>query len=480
MLGSIRKFSGSIYAKILLGIIIIPFVFWGMGSSFVGGSKNVVVVIEDEKYSIEQFGTYINRQAGRKVKASEVENLLSSFIGEKLIEKEIEYLGITLSDKSLSKLIKHQKDFKRNNEFSRTAYEKFLLENNLTAPTFESILLRQEKKKQLFDYIGGGIVPPKFLINASFNKLNQKRNIQLINLNNVFDKKLNFTENEINTYFKNNKSKYSKIYKSIKFIELKPENLVNDSEFTDLFFKKIDEIDDLVIEGKNFNSIIQKFNLEMPNLYTIDDAGKNIENKIIIKNSKNLINKIFEIDEFAPTILLEDKNNYFLIELVKSENIEMNISNESVKKKIKIDLGQTSKRKFIARLIDKINKNNFSKLDFDKLSQDEVVKIQKILLNGQNDNKILDKEIVQQIYNSSEKKVFIVSDLGFSENYLIYINKIEKVAIKDNDKDYQKYLNLSKANIRSNLYNAYDNYIKKRYKIDINYQALDTVKNYFN
>tara|TARA_Y100000590_G_scaffold139362_1_gene159620 strand:- start:2144 stop:3586 length:1443 start_codon:yes stop_codon:yes gene_type:complete len=480
MLGSIRKFSGSIYAKILLGIIIIPFVFWGMGSSFVGGSKNVVVVIEDEKYSIEQFGTYINRQVGRKVKASEVENLLSSFIGEKLIEKEIEYLGITLSDKSLSKLIKHQKDFKRNNEFSRTAYEKFLLENNLTAPTFESILLKQEKKKQLFDYIGGGIVPPKFLINASFNKLNQKRNIQLINLNNVFDKKLNFTENEINTYFKNNKSKYSKIYKSIKFIELKPENLVNDSEFTDLFFKKIDEIDDLVIEGKNFNSIIQKFNLEMPNLYTIDDAGKNIENKIIIKNSKNLINKIFEIDEFAPTILLEDKNNYFLIELVKSENIEMNIANESVKKKIKIDLGQTSKRKFIARLIDKINKNNFSKLDFDKLSQDEVVKIQKILLNGQNDNKILDKEIVQQIYNSSEKKVFIVSDLGFSENYLIYIDKIEKVAIKDNDKDYQKYLNLSKANIRSNLYNAYDNYIKKRYKIDINYQALDTVKNYFN
>ena len=158
----------------------------------------------------------------------------------------------------------------------------------------------------------------------------------------------------------------------------------------------------------------------------------------------------------------------------------MNIANESVKKKIKIDLGQTSKRKFIAGLIDKINKNNFSKLDFDKLSQDEVVKIQKILLNGQNDNKILDKEIVQQIYNSSEKKVFIVSDLGFSENYLIYIDKIEKVAIKDNDKDYQKYLNLSKANIRSNLYNAYDNYIKKRYKIDINYQALDTVKNYFN
>ena len=55
MLGPIRKFSGTIYAKILLGIIIIPFVFWGMGSSIRGGSKNTVVVIDKEKYSIQEF-----------------------------------------------------------------------------------------------------------------------------------------------------------------------------------------------------------------------------------------------------------------------------------------------------------------------------------------------------------------------------------------------------------------------------------------
>ena len=49
MLGPLRKFSTSIYAKILLGIVIIPFVFWGMGSSFRGGDKNIIVVIEKEK-----------------------------------------------------------------------------------------------------------------------------------------------------------------------------------------------------------------------------------------------------------------------------------------------------------------------------------------------------------------------------------------------------------------------------------------------
>jgi peptidyl-prolyl cis-trans isomerase D len=60
MLGPLRKFSSSIYAKILLGIIVIPFVFWGMGSSFIGGNKNIIVVIEKEKYSVEELENFLN------------------------------------------------------------------------------------------------------------------------------------------------------------------------------------------------------------------------------------------------------------------------------------------------------------------------------------------------------------------------------------------------------------------------------------
>ena len=60
------------------------------------------------------------------------------------------------------------------------------------------------------------------------------------------------------------------------------------------------------------------------------------------------------------------------------------------------------------------------------------------------------------------------------------IDKIENVSIKENSDEYQKYLNLSKIKITGELYNTYDNYIRKRYKIDINYQTLDEVKNRFN
>ena len=181
MLASIRKFSSTIYAKILLGIVIIPFVFWGMGSSFTGGSKNIIVLIDKEKYSTQEFVDFIQKFAppDKEISDGEIEEFLSFFIGENLIKKEVDNYNIKLSNDSLGKLIKHQKDFKRDNNFSRIEYEKFLIKNNISDVSFESSLKESEKKKQLIDFIGGGILPSKFLVNATYDKINQKRNLQL-------------------------------------------------------------------------------------------------------------------------------------------------------------------------------------------------------------------------------------------------------------------------------------------------------------
>ena len=89
MLSSIRKFSSSIYAKILLIIVIIPFVFWGMGSSFRGGNKNVIVVIDKEKFSTKEFADYVSSYeiTNEKINAKKIDEILTIFIGNKLIEK---------------------------------------------------------------------------------------------------------------------------------------------------------------------------------------------------------------------------------------------------------------------------------------------------------------------------------------------------------------------------------------------------------
>ena len=481
MLGSIRNFSRTIYAKILLAIVIIPFVFWGMGSSFVSGNKNVIITIDKEKYPVKEFTEFVRKYSSgsERVNATQIEKLLSNFVGEKLIQKEVEYFEIKLSDSSLSKIIKHQKDFKRENKFSRTEYEKFLLESNMTASTFEKNVLNNEKKNQLFAMIAGGILVPKFLINDSFDKINQKRNIELINLNKAFEKEIKFSDNEIQIYYQNNINLFQTIYKTIKFTELTPTNLTGNDEFTDLFFKKIDEIDDDIIQGKNMKYFSEKFNLENIISLSLNQEGKNKDSVMIEVIPNDLIKKIFEINDNDPTTLMEHKDKYFLIELSKTENFQRNINDNAVKNEILSKLNIKVKRELISQVISKINKSNFKKSDYNEFSKKKNIPIQKIKLESQNDDKLLDKKIIEQIYLFPEKGIIVVNDISFTKSFLIYIDKVENVVIDNNSKEYEKYSNLSKVKIKNELYDTYDYYLKNKYKIDINYKALDEVKNYF-
>ena len=473
MITSLRKFSSSIYAKILFGIIIIPFIFWGMGSSFVGGNKNIVLSIDKEKYSTQDFVNFIKRfsSSNQKITADKIEEILKIYIGEKLIEKEADYFKIKLSDNSLGKLVKNQKDFKRDDEFSRIEYEKFLLEKNIPAVVFEANLSNQERKKQLFDFIGGGIIPPKFSVNASYDKINQKRNIQLINLDDLLKKEFNFSEEQIKSHYENNKNDYKEIYKSVKIFELTPKKLIGSNEFNDIFFKNIDEIDDIIIQGENLDYILQKFNLEKPNIFTLNESGQDMNLKIIENIPNSLTKKIFSLDDSEATALVEVLDKYFIVEVFKTENIIKNLEDKTLKKTILINLKKKAKRKFIAEIASKINQNNFIKSDFDKLSKEKNIPIEKVSLLSKNDNKILKEELVSKIYTIPEKKIIVMHDIAMTESFLIYIDKIENVTIDEKSDTYNKYLRLSRSKISSELFNTYDAYIRKKYKIDINYKT---------
>ena len=55
MLNKLRNFSKGKLAGVLVGIIIIPFVFWGMGSVFSGGNTNSIAKINSYNVSTQEF-----------------------------------------------------------------------------------------------------------------------------------------------------------------------------------------------------------------------------------------------------------------------------------------------------------------------------------------------------------------------------------------------------------------------------------------
>ena len=481
MLEKLRKFSNSFFAKIFLFIVAIPFVFWGMGDLFSSGNQKTIVKIDDDKISIQEFINYVNSRSSsvQNINNEIIEALLYSFIGQKLIEHEVKKYNIILSDKSHAKIIKNQEIFKKDDEFSRTEYEKFLIKNNINIIDFEKNISVQEEKNQLLSFIGGGTTPSHALVNYDYNKNNQKRSIEFINLNDVLNNKLNFSEDQIQEFYNNSKDKYKIIFKSIKFVELNPKILTGKNEFSDLFFKKIDEIDDLIVEGRNVKNISEKLNIENIKNLTFNESGKDKNFEKINIFPSETIGSVFNIKESEPVILIEHKDKYFLIELVKSEDLVKNLNDSNIRKKVVSDLKSKVRRNYISDIINKIKNNEFDKEDFDKISKENNVGTKKIILQSVNDEKVLKKDLVKQIYLYPQNKVIVATDIGLTESYLVYIKKINNVSIDEKNKEYKKYYDLSKAILKNDLYKTYETYLRKKYKIDINYSALDNVKNYF-
>ena len=177
-----------------------------------------------------------------------------------------------------------------------------------------------------------------------------------------------------------NKETYSTIYKSIKFVELNPINLIGKDEFNDLFFSKIDKIDDLIVEGESLNNIANKFDLKSINETSFDYSGKDKSLKLISNFPKKLVKNVFNIDDSEKVVLLENNDKYFVIELIKTENIQNNFDDVHVKKDILLKLENIEKRKFISDLISKIENNNFGKNDFDQISKNKNIPIKEVLI----------------------------------------------------------------------------------------------------
>ena len=119
MLSKLRSFSTGKFATVLVAIIIIPFVFWGMGSVFSGGNTNSVAKINNFNISTENFVTHINKSKIKteiikdNIDENILEDLLTQLVSNTLIDIEIKDQNIKFSDSILAKRIKKKYKFSR-------------------------------------------------------------------------------------------------------------------------------------------------------------------------------------------------------------------------------------------------------------------------------------------------------------------------------------------------------------------------------
>ena len=462
--------KNKIGALILIIVIVIAFGFGGFGGGFLSNNQNNLAKINKTNVTTQDLLNYINKSGldettiKNNLNDNIIEELLSSLVSTVLLDLEIKDFNIAISENSLSKKIINNNNFTDDDGiFQRIKYEKFLLENNISAPQFEKRLKDRELQKKLFDFIGAGTVTPKFLTKKLFEEQNTKLEIEFIALEEFYKKKNQIDNLEIEQFLNDNKDKLKIEYIDFDYAIINPKNLIGVDEFNQAFFDKIDEIEIGISNDLDLGSILSGTDIKQIQVsnfrYTYDK--NDIEKKIF--ESRNT-----EFD------IIERENDFILYKITKSEKRSPNLDDEDLKEEILGLIYQKNKYEYNKKLIEKIDENKFYNEDFVKMGNSN---IKKLILNSIRDNKKFDIKAVKLMYSLPLNSFTLIND----EQSNIYLAKIIR---RENEKDIteenlKEYATKESTNNRNNILKSYDLLVNDKYDVIINQTAVNNIKNRF-
>ena len=482
MLTSIRKVTTSFLAKVLIGIIILPFVFWGMGDVFRTGNQNILATIDSEKVTVQAFVEYVNRlnldkqQRSNLTKNDLLERILSDYIGKKIIALEIADQGINLNNQSLKEIILNDEIFKKENKFSRVEYEKFLLESGISAAMFEQNIAEQEKKRQLLTFLSEGISLPEFLIQKAYVSENQIKTVKYLSLDNFYND-YSISEEEIKKTYETNKVLFNQNFKTINYAELLPNSLTGQKNYNEAYFKKIDEIENSVLDGLKLSDFLKEYNLPIEVIEKVNKQKKDITGKKLTNIEDELFVKIFNSQTLNKVELINLNNKYYLSQLLNVEKVSRGLEDKEIKKAIISQLKLKHLIESNTKIVKEMSEGKFNNKQFQKFGKDNNLEIKEILIKSVKDEAIFNSDIIKEIFKINDGELRLITNSKFTKNYIVMATKTENLPFDINNKDYKQYKTKARLNLANQIYKDFNKTVNEKYDVTINEKVLNRIKN---
>lgn len=169
MLRYLRENTGNWIIKIFLGIIVIVFVFLGVGSMN-ASRQSQVATVNDDTISVEEYQTAYRSMVERMraqfgnalndelLKALNVkQQALNSLISQRLLDNEAEKLKILVSDNELQETVMGIKAFHKDGAFNMDLYKRVLGLQRMTPEMFEAATRQDIRNAKIRRMVLSGI-----------------------------------------------------------------------------------------------------------------------------------------------------------------------------------------------------------------------------------------------------------------------------------------------------------------------------------
>ena len=484
MLTSIKKITKSFLAMVLIGIIVLSFVFLGMGDVFRAGNQNIVVTIDSEKITAQQFVEYVNRlnlneqQRSNLAKTDLLDRILSDYVGKKIIVLEIADQGINLNDQSLKEIIIADKTFEKDNSFSRTKYEKFLLESSISAAAFEQNVEEKKKKRQLLTFLSEGVNLPDFLIKKEYSSENQIKTIQYLQLDDLY-KNYSIPEKEIKKNYESNKKIFTQDFKKINYVELLPSNLTGQKEYNESYFRNIDKIENAILDGGKMSDFVKNFNLSLTTINKTNRLKKDKNGKILTNIDEKLFAKFFSPNTLNKPRLISINNKYYLSEVLSVEKISRGLESKEIREAIVSQLKIKHIIESNTKIVKEMSEGIFNKNKFQKFSKDNNLNIIKTTIKNIKNETVFTSSVIREIFKINDGDLRLITNSKFTKNYIVLAETTKMLSFDKNIKDYKNYKIKAKFNLANLIYTTFDETVNNKYDVNINENVLNRIKNTF-
>ena len=472
MLETLKNFGGKkLGGLILIIVIIIAFGFGGFGGGFSTNNQNNIAKINKTNVTTQDFMDYVN-QSGISLDAIRtnldnniIEELLSGLISTTLIDLEVKDFALSISERTILKTIKDNKNFQdKDGVFQRVKYEKFLLSSNLSAPMFELKLKNRELQKHLFDIIGAGTITPNFLIDKKYEENNKTLIIEYFNMEGLYREKNEYTDQDLVVFIKENEDQLKREYIDFKYVVLNPKNLIGIEEFNQEFFDEVDKIENQISEGADFETILENINVEVKEIieYAPTSEAQTSES-LIYQNKSSKLN------------LIENGDNFLLYNINKEYDKSPNLNDDKTKGELVELIYQKGKFDFNRKILEEIQNKEFNNSKFEDLGSNNLLNVE---INRINDDSMFDINSVKMLYTLPVNSFTLINDKD-NNIFLVKIADSKKNFFNKSDEEYVQFVKNQNTDNRKSILQSYDQLLNNKYQVKVNQKSVDRVKNYF-
>jgi peptidyl-prolyl cis-trans isomerase D len=214
MLQALREKTSGLIAKIILGLIIIAFSFFGIESYFQARTDEFVARVGDKEISQAEFRARVDEQRqrlmqqtngqidGRYFEQPEIKRqILDQMVDEQVLMVANEKLGVVIPAQALRDEILQVEAFKRDGNFDEAQYRALLSSQGMTPRTFEERLAKQLSSREMPVQIANSVFVTDAEIDAYLRLRDQVRDFSFVKLAKPELSETEVSDDELSAYY---------------------------------------------------------------------------------------------------------------------------------------------------------------------------------------------------------------------------------------------------------------------------------------